>query len=96
MLSIVSIAEKHNQKIYDKFDCPLHFVMRQSYSLLTHSKADKHLLQKLISAGWSLNAVDSQGNTLIHHIFERYSEYNPEKLEAIIDYLLNSGYYSLI
>ena len=42
--------------------------------------------------GYSFDSTDSQGNTLLHLIYEKYSEYMNNRVEVLIEEILNAGY----
>ena len=41
--------------------------------------------------GYGYDSTDSQGNTLLHRVYEKYSEYLHSKIELLVEDFLNSG-----
>ena len=48
---------------------------RKNIFMITFRKYDIYLLEELVQMGHNVNSQDARGNSILHHIYENYNDF---------------------
>lgn len=80
---MIDYGQTHGFKILTVQESPMTFAFKYSFG-------NFEIIKSLVERGEGINSVDSEGNTIIHLVFQMFHILTSSHVQ-IFDYLLNQG-----